>query len=91
MHKRVISWFSCGAASAVATKIIKPDVIAYCDTGSEDYDNARFMRDCEQWFGQDITILRSDKFESTWAVWEKRKYIAAVSYTHLTLPTILLV
>jgi len=76
---RVVSWFSCGAASAVATKIIKPDVIAYCDTGSEDHDNARFMIDCERWFGKDITILKSDKFESTWAVWEKRKYIAGIA------------
>jgi len=76
---RVLSWFSCGAASAVATKLVKPDVIAYCDTGSEDADNARFMQDCKQWFGQDITILRSGQYESTWDVWEKRKYIAGIA------------
>ncbi len=40
---RVVIWFSCGAASAIATKLSKPDVIAYCDTGYEDYDNSRFM------------------------------------------------
>ena len=42
---RTVSWFSCGAASAVATKLSNPDVVAYCDTGSEDYDNKRFFND----------------------------------------------
>lgn len=76
---RIVSWFSCGAASAVATKLIKPDVIAYCETGSEDPDNARFMADCEKWFGESITILKSEKFDSTWDVWKKRKYISGVA------------
>lgn len=72
---RIVSWFSTGAASAVATKISNPDVIAYCDPGSEDEDNKRFMADCEKWFGKPITILKSDKYEDTWDVWEKRQYI----------------
>lgn len=71
---RIVSWFSCGAASAVATKLVKPDVIAYCDTGSEDEDNARFMADCERWFGQPVTHLRG-KWPNTWEVWEKRRFI----------------
>ena len=73
---RVVSWFSCGAASAVATKLVAPDVIAYCETGSEDADNTRFLADCEEWFGQEITNLQSEKYSSTWDVWESRKYIA---------------
>lgn len=76
---RRISWFSCGAASAVATKLSAPDVIAYCETGSEDADNARFMADCEPWFGQPITKLVNPKFGSTWDVWEKRRFIAGVA------------
>lgn len=76
---RVVSWFSCGAASAVATKLITPDVIAYCETGSEDFDNARFMLDCEHWFDQEITTLRSDKYNSTWDVWDGRQYIAGIA------------
>jgi len=75
---RRISWFSCGAASAVATKLAKPDVIAYCETGAEDQDNARFLRDCEAWFGQEVVRLRSEKYASTWAVWEGERYIAGV-------------
>ena len=67
---RRVAWFSAGAASAVAAKISKPDVIAYCDTGSEDPDNNRFLKDCITWFGQGIEILKSEKFNSTWDVWE---------------------
>lgn len=76
---RRVSWFSCGAASAVATKLSEPDVIAYCATGAEDVDNARFMIDCQSWFGLPITQLASAEFSSTWEVWEKRKYIAGIA------------
>ena len=75
---RRISWFSCGAASAIATMLSSPDVIAYCDTGSEDEDNARFMGECERWFGQPITVLKNEKFKDTWSLWEKRRYISGI-------------
>lgn len=75
---RVVSWFSAGAASAVATKLVNPDVIAYCETGSEHEDNARFLTDCEAWFGKVVTRLRNPKFADTWAVWEARKYISGI-------------
>ena len=80
---RTISWFSCGAASAVATKLTlatHEDVeVCYCDTGAEHEDNKRFMGECEEWFGREVTILKSDEFEDTWAVWEKRRYIAGIA------------
>ncbi len=76
---RIISWFSSGAASAVATKMVKPDIIACCDAGSEDVDNGRFLSDCERWFGQSVTMIRSKKFANTWEVWEKRKYISGIN------------
>ena len=79
MNPRTVSWFSCGAASAVATKLSKPDVIAYCETGSEDIDNARFMVDCAEWFNLEITTLKSEQYSSTWEVWEKRKYISGIA------------
>jgi hypothetical protein len=75
---RTVAWFSCGAASAVAAKLAKPDVVAYCETGSEHADNARFMRCCEAWFGLPIMRLKSEKYESTWDVWEKRRYLAGI-------------
>lgn len=76
---RVVSWFSCGAASAVATKLALldgPVTIAYCDTGSEHPDNRRFMAECETWFGQVVTILKNEDYADTWAVWERRKYLS---------------
>ena len=76
---RVISWFSSGAASAVATKIARPDIIACCDTGSEDADNQRFAADCVKWFGQEITVLKNEKYADTWEVWEHRKYISGIA------------
>lgn len=49
--------------------------IYYNDTGSEHQDNARFIRDCEAWFGKPVKILKSERFADTWEVWEKRRYL----------------
>ena len=76
---RTVAWFSCGAASAVSTKLAAPDVIAYCETGAEDYDNERFMRDCEQWFSKPVTRLKNDKWRDTWDVWEKRRFLSGIA------------
>lgn len=75
---RTISWFSAGAASAVTTKLAKPDVIAYCDTGTEDVDNIRFFEDCERWFGKTITTLKNERYSDAWAVWEKECYLSGI-------------
>ena len=79
---RTISWFSCGAASAVATKLSienNSEVLpVYCETGAEHLDNERFLSDCEKWFGKSVCRLKSTKFNSTWDVWEKRKYLAGI-------------
>ena len=67
MTKRIVCWFSCGAASAVATKLAiaenagkLPLVIAYTEVMEEHPDNKRFLAECEKWFGQDIVILGND-------------------------------
>jgi len=78
---RVVSHFSCGAASAVATKIAiekysKVEVV-YCDTGSEHPDNKRFIVDCEKWFGQPVRILKSEKFDNIYEVFEARKFLVS--------------
>ena len=81
---RVISWFSCGAASAVATKIAiseskTPVEVVYCHVKEEHPDNMRFLKDCEAWFGQPITILEDEKYHgSIFEVFLKRKYIVGV-------------
>jgi 3'-phosphoadenosine 5'-phosphosulfate sulfotransferase (PAPS reductase)/FAD synthetase len=82
--KRIVSWYSCGVTSAVATKLILekygagdvPIVIAYCDTGSEHDDNIRFIRECEKWFGQSIQILKNIEYVNTFSVYEKFNFIA---------------
>lgn len=78
---RVICRFSCGAASAVATKLAIEKYgtveIYYNDTGSEHSDNVRFRRDCEQWFGQPVNVLRSAKYKDIWDVFERRRFLSS--------------
>lgn len=76
---RTIGWFSCGAASAVALKLCQEAEPAYCETGAEHPDNARFMADCERWFGRSVTRLRNEKYRDTWHVWEKERYLAGIN------------
>jgi len=82
MQGRTVCWFSAGAASAIATKLVlrdRPDaVVSYCETGSEHEDNERFMADCVRWFNAEITRLKSERYASTWDVWEKRRYLAGI-------------
>jgi len=76
---RTVSWFSCGAASAVATKLSiakGPVTIAYCEVKEESEDNPRFLADCEKWFGQEILILGNDKYHrSIYEVFNKSRYL----------------
>lgn len=74
---RTLAWFSCGAASAVATKLSNGEPV-YCETGSEHPDNERFLADCERWFERKVTRLKSDRYADTWDVWEKRRYLAGI-------------
>ena len=82
---RVISWFSCGAASAVATKLAlsestTPVEIVYCHVREEHPDNMRFKQDCEQWFGQEIKVIRNEKYDgSIYNVFEKTKYLVGIA------------
>lgn len=65
--KRIVCQFSCGAASAVATKLALAQygercVIINAYLKNEHPDNRRFLADCERWFGQPVTVLRDEKF-----------------------------
>ena len=82
---RRIGWFSAGAASAIACRLSAPDVIAYCETGSEHADNERFIGDCERVFGWRVERLRSDKYRDTWDVWDRRGYLAGIAGAPCTL------
>jgi len=57
----VISWFSAGVSSAVATKLaIKNiDEIIYTHIDDQHPDTMRFIKDCEKWFNKEIKIIQS--------------------------------
>lgn len=78
MDRRTVVWVSAGAASAVAAKLVPDAVLAYCETGSEHPDNARFLTDLERWLGRPIERIRSDRYDDTWDVFEKRRYLAGI-------------
>lgn len=80
---RTIGWFSCGAASAIAVKLTGAEPV-YCETGAEHPDNARFMADCEAWFGRKVTRLRSEEYRDTWDVWEKTRWLAGINGARCT-------
>jgi 3'-phosphoadenosine 5'-phosphosulfate sulfotransferase (PAPS reductase)/FAD synthetase len=85
---RVLCWFSCGAASAVATRMTlrgTPEAVpVYCETGAEHPDNERFMSDCVRWFNAPVTRIRSDEFRDTWHVWEKTRWLAGIEGARCT-------
>ena len=79
---RTVCWWSAGAASAVATWLALRDapdaVVCYQETGAEHPDNARFLADCERWYGVSIERVRSERYRDTWDVWQARRYIAGI-------------
>jgi hypothetical protein len=83
---RVVCHFSCGAASAVATKLAIAEyghariTIYNAFIVEEHPDNRRFAGDCEQWFEHPLTVLRNEKYgASTDEVWKRRRYIKGPS------------
>jgi len=81
--KSIVSWFSCGDASAVATKLAiakYPGVtVARCVVPEEHEDNDRFAADCAVWFGQPVLELRSAEYASCEDVWTQRRYMSGVA------------
>lgn len=82
MSTRIVCHFSCGAASAVATKLTLADhpnedvVIVNAFVAEEHPDNRRFAVDCERWFEKSITVLRDEKYgASTLECWKRKRYI----------------
>lgn len=79
MTNRHISWFSCGAASAVATKLAKEIypvlTVARCIVTNEHEDNNRFADDVATWLDMPVLELRSKKYTDCWQVWEERRFL----------------
>lgn len=57
----IVSWFSAGVSSAVATKLMIKEIdrIIYTHIDDQHPDTMRFVKDCEQWFGKPVEILQS--------------------------------
>lgn len=69
--QRIVCQFSCGAASAVATKLALAEYGSTHDVqiinaflANEHEDNRRFLADCEAWFGRPVTVLRDTKYRA---------------------------
>lgn len=83
-ESRVVVWFSCGAASAVAAKLAVEKygaraVIAYCDTSASEHpDNLRFLADVERWTGRTVIRLRSEKYADVDDVFSRRRYMSGI-------------
>lgn len=70
MAKRTVCWFSCGAASAVATKIAideygdQPLSVFSISLKREHTDNKRFLEDCAKWFGRTVHEIADKKYNA---------------------------
>lgn len=80
--KRLVVWFSCGAASAVTAKLCLAKyadsheiAIARCVVANEHPDNDRFAAECEQWFGRSIINLTNPDYKDCWELWETHRYL----------------
>jgi hypothetical protein len=83
-NKRIVVWFSCGAASAVAAYLAKQKYgaidIVYCDTSKDEHpDNMRFLHDVEKWIGQTVTIIASATYTSVTEVFAHRRYMSGMA------------
>lgn len=83
MNPRIVCQFSCGAASAVATKLAIAQYSATHDVQivnaflmEEHEDNRRFAADAEVWFGRPIHVLRDEKYgASVIQVFKRRHFM----------------
>lgn len=80
---RIVSNFSCGAASAVATKLVLGEyglshevLVVNAFLKEEHPDNRRFLNDCEKWFGVPMTVVRNEKYNaSAREVFRRRRFM----------------
>ena len=85
--KKIVVWFSSGAASAVAAKRTVErygktnDVhIVNIPIKEEHSDNYRFAQDVERWIGVPIEYITNSKYRSSSCVevWSDRKYMSGI-------------
>lgn len=84
---KIVVWFSCGAASAVAAKKTiekypNADIMIVNNPVIEEHkDNLRFLKDVENWLGRKVETCINPNFPNTSAreVWEKAKFMSGPS------------
>lgn len=92
MGARWICKFSCGAASAVATKLTLRQqagtgvevIPLYSNPRSEHPDNVRFRADCERWFGVPVVEVSSDRYRDVDDVFERERFMVSHKGAHCT-------
>lgn len=79
---RIVCLFSCGAASAVATKLAiarRPDaeLVIYNNHIVEEHpDNERFLRDCERWFDRPVEVAQNEDYGgSIYEVFRRNRFL----------------
>lgn len=87
---RIICWFSCGAASAVAAKMVlqsnderkagREIIIARNWLKEEHPDNDRMQADCEAWLGQKIIHVTNEKYHGS--VFEVQDDVKFIKHRH---------
>lgn len=77
---RIISWFSCGAASAYATYLAKEKYgevhAVYCRVRNEHPDSMRFLKEFERKTGIEIEIIENEQYEGDiYKVFSHKKFL----------------
>lgn len=89
---RLVCWWSAGVPSAVAAAVAlkaipaAERVVAYCASveAVEHPDNARFLTECERWYGQPVQKLYSPDYRDTWDVFERTRWLVGVQGARCT-------
>ena len=88
---RVLAWFSCGAASAVAADLaiekygIDRVEVCYCDTLAYEHpDNRRFIQDVTGWLGKSIAVLKSKEYADIYDVFLRTRWLVGVGGARCT-------
>jgi hypothetical protein len=59
--------------------------VVYCNTAKDEHpDNARFRKEVEAWTGIKVTVIGSDKYETTDEVFEDTQYMSGVGGARCT-------
>lgn len=82
MLNRVLAWFSCGAASAVACQLAVKKYGDRCEVvhcgatlATEHPDNLRFLRDVQRWIKAPIRTLWPDQYGDIFDVFDKTGWL----------------